>query len=86
MEHHTCSTTHATLQVTNLEAQSSQWAKDTLQYLREWEEYSRRIAKALGPRTLGGMTVARAASVLASGGELAALLSATLRLPEEHRA
>eukprot|EP00878_Enallax_costatus_P020352 GHUV01021506.1.p1 GENE.GHUV01021506.1~~GHUV01021506.1.p1 ORF type:complete len:850 (+),score=172.67 GHUV01021506.1:211-2760(+) len=73
--------------VSDLQQQSSSWAKSAATYLSELEDFRRRVIKYLGPRTKGGAALARAATLLQHNGhnsDLAQLVAASIQLPPEH--
>ncbi|KAF6255218.1 hypothetical protein COO60DRAFT_237950 [Scenedesmus sp. NREL 46B-D3] len=71
-------------QVSDLQHQSSVWARTAGQYLSDLEDFNRHVLKMLGPRTKGSAALARAATLLQRRDDLSQLLASTLRLPPEH--
>lgn len=72
--------------VSQLQAESMAWARTAQAYLDAEEDHRRKLLKAVGPRTKGALSVARAVGMLRAAGEseTAQLLGATIMLPPEH--
>lgn len=72
--------------VSQLQSESSAWAKNAAAYLAAEEDHKRKLLKAVGPRTTGALAVARAVGMLRdrTRSEVAQLLGAMITLPAEH--
>ncbi|KAI8467147.1 MAG: hypothetical protein J3K34DRAFT_431559 [Monoraphidium minutum] len=72
--------------VSQLQAESAAWVRTAQTYLAAEEDHRRKLLKAIGPRTKGSISVARAVGMLRDrhSSETAQLLGAMIMMPPEH--
>ncbi|KIY95904.1 hypothetical protein MNEG_12058 [Monoraphidium neglectum] len=72
--------------VSQLQSESAAWVRNAQAYLAAEEDHKRKLLRAIGPRTKGALSVARAVGMLRNrqSSEVAQLLGAMITMPPEH--